>query len=325
MEIRGRLGEIATPVIGGLVVLLTLILVIGTAVKDPKPHDIAVAIVGPTAAVSQLRQGFAANAPGAFKFTTYDSDAAARAALDSRDAVAALILGQPPRLVVAGAAGEAVTSGVTAALTAAFKGQGTSLAVETVHPFQAGDAHGILLFFLVFATLVSSLLAGALAGLRIATRRGGLAAVIAFALSAGICGALAVAWLAEGYGEHLWEVMAITTLAAFAVAIVTTGLVRVIGAAGAALSALVLVLLGVISGGGPLGSELLPDAYRVIAPWLPAGPTYSALRGALYFSGVGVWGPVTLLSVYALLGIAVLALRRTPTGGVRRVTPATAS
>src|SRR4029077_4372928 len=100
-----------------------------------------VGIAGPPQAVQQMSAAFASNAPGAFHFTTYGSDADATAALDSRDIDAALILGSTPRLVVAGAAGDGTTGVITAAFTNVFKSQGTTLDIEVVHPFFAGDAH----------------------------------------------------------------------------------------------------------------------------------------------------------------------------------------
>lgn len=311
MENTKRLKEVFAPVVAGIFVLLTLIGVIGLAIRDPRPHEIPVAVAGPAPVVQQLTQAFAANAPGAFKISAYDSEASARSAVDAREAVAALVVAPSgPRMVIAGAAGDAVAGGVTAAFTSALKAQGATLVVETVRPFQAGDAHGLLLFFLVFATLLSSLIAGALGGLRVAASRRSIGAVIGFAIAAGVLGPVAVAWLAEGYGDRLWQVMALSALLAFAVASVTAGLARIVGPPGVALSALVLVLLAVISAGGPLGSEMLPDAYRAIAPWLPAGPAYSALRGAMYFDGAGVGGPVTLLLAYAVVGLLLMALRQ---------------
>jgi len=66
------------------VILLALIGLIGTAIKNPQPHDIQVGLVGPAQAVQQISGGFESKAPGAFQFTTYGSVAAARAAIDAR-------------------------------------------------------------------------------------------------------------------------------------------------------------------------------------------------------------------------------------------------
>src|ERR1700704_6076287 len=103
---RALMEKLAPPVVGGLVLLIALLGLIGTAIRDPHPHDIAVGLVGPAPALQQLSTAFAANAPGAFEFTTYSSEAAASAALDSREVDGVLVVGATPRLVVAGAGGD---------------------------------------------------------------------------------------------------------------------------------------------------------------------------------------------------------------------------
>lgn len=311
MSDRHALETTLGPVVAGLVLLLTLIGLLGTATHDPRPHDIPVGLSAPPALVAQLTGSFGAAAPGAFKFTTYDSEASARAAIDARDIAAALVVGPAgPRLIVAGAAGDAISGGVTAAFTGAFRAQNAQLAVEVVHPFQSGDPHGIGLFFLVLGILVSTVFATALIALRGRDQNAmtQIGMVITYAALAGICGALGTAWIVEGYGDKLWQVMALAGLLSLAVGSVTVACARAFGPAGVAISALVVVLLGLVSSGGPLGSELLPDAYRAMGPWMPAGQAYSALRGALYFDGAGVGGPLVVLAVWASVGIAGILL-----------------
>src|ERR1700746_2905175 len=105
-----RLAVLVRPVVGGLVLLVALLGLIGTAIRDPHPHDISVGLAGPAPAVQQISSAFTANAPGAFLFTTYGSESDARAALDSRAIDGALILGGPnPLLILSGAAGDAST------------------------------------------------------------------------------------------------------------------------------------------------------------------------------------------------------------------------
>jgi hypothetical protein len=179
------------PIVGGLLLMFALIGFIGTAIRDPHPHDIEVGLVGPAPAVQQISAAFATNVPGAFKFTSYGSEAGGRAALDSRAVVGVLVLGAGnPRLIVAGAAGDATTGVITAALTNVFAAQGGTLAVETVHPFASGDAHGLILFFVVVAVLVCSLVVQALMlarapGAGFAERIG---VVVGFAVLAGLVG-----------------------------------------------------------------------------------------------------------------------------------------
>lgn len=306
---RTKLEQTLRPLVGGLVILVTLIVLLGTAVRDPRPHDIAVGMVAPQPVADQLAQGFAQNAPGAFKFTTYATDADARTAVDKRDVVAALIVGQTgPTLVVAGAAGEAIAGGVTAAFTNVFAAQGQTLNAVTVHPFGTGDPHGIVLFFLLLATLISSVLVGALAALTAPDRRWTRIAtiVIAYAICAGIVGALTASWIANDYGDGIMGLMAVLALFSAAIGLMIAALARLFGAIGVGLGVLFVVLLGLVSSGGPLGSSFLPDAYRLIAPWLPVEPAFSAMRGVLYFGGAGIGTSVAVLAAWAMGGLVVL-------------------
>jgi hypothetical protein len=323
---RESIEPVARPIVAGLLLLVTLLLVLGTAIRDPRPHDLPVGIAAPPPMAQQVVQGFTQNAPGAFAFT-YASEPDALAALDRRDVAAALIVGPAgPRLVVAGASGDAIAGGITAAFTGAFHAQGTELPVEVVHPFSAGDPHGIVLFFLLLATLVSSVVVGALAALGTVDRSWTvpLGIVAVYAVSAGVVGTLAAVWLAGGYSDDVLPAMGIVALVSFAVAVVVAGLARLLGPAGVALGALVVVFLGLVSSGGPLGTAFLPDGYRAIAPWLPVAPAADALRGALFFGSAGIAAPLLVVAGWAILGVAVLAARDLVAPAGRRAALATA-
>jgi hypothetical protein len=307
---RQELEHWVRPIVAGLAVLVTLLLVVGAAVREPRPHDIPVGASGPPAAIDPILAAFGQNAPGAFTFTTYGSEAEALAAIGDRDIVGALIVGQAgPRLVVAGGAGDAITGAVSGAFSGAFEAQGVELPVDVVNRLPAGDAHGILLFFLVLATAIGSIVAGAATTLG-DRGRGWLGhglVLASYAVLAGIVGVGTAAWLADGYGEGTWAAMAIAILLALAVSLVVGAAARWLGAGGVALAAAIVVLLGLVSSGGPLGSAFLPDAYRAIAPWLPVGPAVEAMRGALAFDGAGLVAPVAILVGWAAIGIIGLA------------------
>jgi hypothetical protein len=290
------------------VLLVALVGLIGTAIRDPRPHDIPVGLVGPAPAVQQMSTAFGTAAPGAFLFSTYGSEVEARSALDSRAVDGVLVLGPSPRLIVAGAAGDASVGVITAAFTNAFKAQGATLAVETVHPFASGDAHGLILFFVVVAVLICSLITQAL--LSVTARQAGFAArlavVVTFAVLAGVTAMVTAAWIAGDYGSGFWLAIALVALGAAAIGAVVAGLARILGPAGIGVAGLFIVLLGLVSSGGPVGSQMLPDFYRTLAPWMPASPLYSSLRGALYFDGAGIAGPVAILSGWFVIGLALM-------------------
>src|SRR5712691_5100719 len=120
--VQERISLLVRPAVAGLLLLITFLGLVGTAIRDPRPHDIPVGLVGPPPAIQQISGAFAANAPGACEFTTYASEAGARAALASRAVDGVLVMGGPtPVLIVAGAAGDAHTAVITAAFSTAFK------------------------------------------------------------------------------------------------------------------------------------------------------------------------------------------------------------
>jgi hypothetical protein len=180
--------------------------------------------------------------------------------------------------------------------------------VETVHPFATGDAHGLILFFVVVAVLICSLAAQALLALnasqaQFAERVG---VVITFAVLAGITAMATASWIAGGYGSGFWLAVGVVALGSAAIGAVVAGLARIMGPAGVGLGGLFVVLLGLVTSGGPVGSQLLPDFYRALAPWMPAGPLYSALRGALYFDGARIAAPAAVLAGWLVAGLALM-------------------
>jgi hypothetical protein len=275
----------------------------------------------------QLTQAFGQNAPGAFAFTTFATETDALAAVDRRDVDAALVVG-PCRIAPRrrGSAGDAIAGGITAAFTGAFRRRGAELQVEVVHPYSAGDPHGIVLFFLLLATLVSSVVAGALAALGTTDRswtvparhRRGLRGERRRRRHArgGLARGRLRRWLARRDGGRRAALVRGRDRGRRAR--------RLLGPAGVAIGALVVVFLGLVSSGGPLGTAFLPDAYRAIAPWLPVAPAADALRGALFFGGSGLAAPLLVVAGWAILGVAVLAARDLFAPASRRAELATA-
>src|SRR5260370_12255270 len=201
--------------VGGLASVVVLIGLIGTAIKNPQPHDIPVGLVGHAPAVQQISSAFATAAPGAFQFTTYASEQDARAALDARTIDGVLVLGAGnPQLIVAGAAGDGAVGVITAAFTNVFKAQGKAITVETVHPFATGDAHALILFFVVVATLITTLASQAILlvtakavslGLR-------LGFIVVFGLLVGLTAMGMATWIAGGYADGVWAAAGLVPL-----------------------------------------------------------------------------------------------------------------
>lgn len=311
MENRSNaLESVLAPIAGGLVVLVALLGLIGTAIRDPRPHEIPVGVTGPAA--QQITDTFNTKTPGTFAFTIYDSEDQARGALGSRDVDAVLVVGGgAPRLIVAGAAGDAISGLTTAIFTAGFAAQGGQLTVEATHPFAAGDPHGLVLFFLVLATIISTFVSQVLLFVRARNARlsSWIGVTSGWAAVAGLAGVGSAAWIVGGYDTTAATAMAgLTALTALATGAVTAGLSRLLGAPGLGLAGLVVVLLDLISSGGPAGPQFLPDAYRWLSPWMPAGELFRSMSGVLYFDGYGVATPVLVLVAWLVTGLVLMLL-----------------
>jgi hypothetical protein len=310
----GRISRraVAAPLVGGLLILVALIGVIGTAVKNLQPHDISVGLVAPAPVIEQISRSFGSNAPGVFQFTPYPSEDAARTAIDNRSVDGVLVVGAGGwRLIVAGAAGDAVTGVITGAFTNAVRAQGQALQVETVHPFSNGDPHGLILFFLVLALLISTFVVGTTAGLR---KEVGLAVSLGlmalYAVLASLVGVGMATWIAGSYGSGVWSAIGLLALTSAAVATVVFGSARLLGPVGVGLAGLIVVLLDLVASGGPVGPQLLPDVYRWLAPGMPAGQLYSGLRGALFFNNAGIAQPIAVLASWLAAGLVLIGLSR---------------
>jgi hypothetical protein len=68
------------------------------------------------------------------------------------------------------------------------------------------------------------------------------------------------------------------------------------------------MVLSLVSSGGPVGSQLLPDFYRALAPWATAGQLYSALRGVLFFGGAALATPIEVLTGWLVVGMVLIGI-----------------
>jgi hypothetical protein len=94
------------------------------------------------------------------------------------------------------------------------------------------------------------------------------------------------------------------------------GLGALFGRAGAALGALLMVLVGNPLSGISSAPELLPEPAGALGQLLPPGAGGTLLRGTAFFDGAGAAAPLAVLAAWATLGLAALwlasARRRRP-------------
>lgn len=295
-----------------------------SALHDPRPHDLAVAVVAPAAEVAQLQHGLDTALPGGFALRRYADARSARHALEDQrvDGVYLASSGPAqPTLLVAGGGGATTTTALRTAFGAAAGARHQELRVADVAPLPAHDSRGLSAFFLVAGTSVGSLVFAAalffLGGHHHRTPlRVKLGLIAAFAAVAGLAVALDTDLVAGGLTGAFWSVAAIGALLAATVALITTAVVRWIGLPGVALCVLALMIFSLPASGGAVGPEFVPGFYRDVALVLPSHAALLALRGAVYFHDGGTTTPILILLAWATAGLSAIALahvvRRTP-------------
>jgi hypothetical protein len=319
LGIRGKLGPAAGFIVGTVVFAAVFVAVVVGAFHAPSPRGLPVGIVAPATVTGQVEEGLSHAAPGGFDLRIYGSEAAARSAITHNELDGALIdAGSSPRLLMAQADGTAVAQTVSTAFDAIAARSGQALTVTDVVPPLPRDSMALSPFFVVLGVLFPGLAAGVVSALLF--RRGRAARCVAALAVAAVGVGAAGAGIADGIAGlgHYLPLAGIITLFALAVAIPTAALARIRPPLAAA-ALLVFVVLGIPASGGPSGlAPFVPGFIRVLHPALPLGLATSAVRGAVYFGGYGVAGPLWTLATWALAGLAALTLvtARRPEPGV---------
>lgn len=330
-DARAALQKLGLPLLAGLALGLCFIGAYGFALHDPEPHDLPVAVVGAPQAQSAISTALAQHAPGAFSITAYASPDAAIAALRDQTVVGVYVTSRTssPTIVVAGANGQAVTAAVTNAFQGVAQANGQTASVQDIAPLPTADRQGLTTFFLLVGTILASfvfqvLLSVLAKGVPTAFRFGTMAL---FAVLLGLSGAVIVDPVLGALPNHFWQLVGMISLLSLAVTGVSGACQQLLGNAGTGLAALIVLIVGLSTTGGPIGTLFLPDAFRTIAPWLPAAAMLSALRSVIYFSNTDVTAPLLTTGAWAVggYGIAVLGAWLSARRGAAPTIPAAVS
>jgi hypothetical protein len=286
-----------------------------SAFHKPAPHDLPVGIVGSAAVTGQIEHALDGAAPGAFRFSSYDSGASATAGIAQRQIDGALIAsGANLRLLVTQAGGTGPEQALTGAFTAVAARSGRHLVVLDVVPPRASDSEALSSWFVVLSVLIPSLAAGSASALafRRARRTWAVGAPVAAAVVSGLVAAAIADGLA-GLG-HYAAIAGIVALFSLAVAAPTAVLSRIRPPL-VALAILAFIVFGIPVSGGPANlAGFTPGFLRALSPVLPLGVAASTIRNVVYFGGHDTTSYLWTLGAWALAGVAglilITALRR---------------
>jgi hypothetical protein len=113
-------------------------------------------------------------------------------------------------------------------------------------------------------------------------------------------------WLDVVEGGWLANAAALS-LTVLAVAALIVGLYALLGAPGAIVGALTMVLVGNPFSGVGSAPELLPEPAGTIGQLMPPGAGGNLLRSTGYFDGAAAGGHIAVLAAWTLAGVALLA------------------
>jgi hypothetical protein len=211
------------------------------------------------------------------------------------------------RLLVAQALGAAPTETVTTALRGVATASHKPASVQDLRPLPANDRRGLSPLFAVVATLIPSLVFGALLTLfgRALPARVRWAGVVGYAVLAGLVVALNVDVVIGALRGHFVGIAVVGCLLALAVGGAAHGLGHLGGPRGIVVAILLLMLLGVSSAGGAVTYQFEPGFYGAISQLLPPGAALTAIRNVQYFDWAATLAPLSVLAAWAFGGLVL--------------------
>ncbi len=305
------------PVLAAALGLSVLLGVLLTAFAWPAtnsaPHQVPIAVAAPGPAAGAVEQGLRQAGDDAFAVTSVQDRRAAVDLIENRDVYGAIVVSQGrPELLLASAASPAVAQLLQRAATGLAAGQPgvPPPTVTDVVPTPADDpgGHGLIAGALPMV-LGGIITAGALSRLAGSRRQRLVGIVTVSVLGGALMTGLLQGWLGALSGNYLANT-AVLTLVLAAIAAALLGLEWVLGLPGFVLGAAVLLLLGNPLSGLTSAPELLPTGWGALGQLLPPGAGGTALRSAAFFDGAQIGAPLTVLAVWLLVGVALLALPR---------------
>jgi hypothetical protein len=265
-----------------------------------EPRDLPFGLAGPVEELGSFQARLEAR-EGAYDIHLYDDQESAREAIEDREIYGAIVA-EPGglRLLTSSAASPTVA----ALLTEDFAGP--SVTVEDVVPADPDDPRGAAFSSMVLPLLLAGIVSGVII---IMLGRPGLGAIGILVAVAALTGLVTIAvvqgWL--GVIEGPWLLNAsVLSLGVLAIAAAVTGLAALIGRAGIAVMALLMVFVGNPWSGVPSAPELLPETAGFVGQLLPPGAGGQLLRSTAFYDGAGAGGQLAVLLVWIGLGLGAV-------------------
>jgi hypothetical protein len=270
-----------------------------------EPRDLPLGVAGPAQSTQAIEHELASR-PGTFDVHRYADERSARGAIEDRDVYGAIVATpEGSKLLTASAASPLIAN--TLRQHFALANGGAELPVVDVVPADPDDPRGSAFGSAVFPLILASVVAAVFV---VKAARPGLGAAAALVTACALGGLTAVAivqgWLGVVGGDWLVNagVLALTILA---IASFLVGLTWLLGNAGLALAAPLMILIGNPWSGISSAPELLPEPTGLVGQLMPPGAGGNLLRSTAFFDNGGAAGPLAVLLGWTALGLGAMA------------------
>ncbi|MGH9261605.1 MAG: hypothetical protein ACRD08_17200, partial [Acidimicrobiales bacterium] len=304
--------KLARVIVGLTLLLGVLVTAFAWPATNSEPNDVPIAVAGPGPVVDEVSGRLESAQPGAFDVLAVVDEAAARAAIEDRDVYGAIVADPSgaPEVLIASAASPVVAQllqQVAEAMAAGADGP-SGPAVTDVVPLPEDDPRGVGLIAGALPLVIGGIAVGVAMSLVITGvgRRIAGAAIVS-ATSGLLNAALLQYWLGSLQGNY-WANAAAIALVVAAMSFTMIGLHAVMGRAGLALGAAIMLLLGNPLSGLTSAPEMLPEGWGALGQLLPPGAGGSLLRSTAFFDGAGAGTPLLVLTAWIAFGLVLAAI-----------------
>lgn len=323
--LRTSTGKVVAIALALAAVVAVIVLAFSWPAVTAEPKDLPIAVAGPTEAVSAVEATVDERSPGAIAFTEVDDRDAAVEAIEAREAYGAIVLGTEPEVLTASAAGPAIAQllagvatqleeGVNAQAAAAAQAAGAPTApphidvpVTDTVPLADTDPRGTGLTAALFPLVLGGMLGGIAISIAIVGAMRRVAAVLIYSMAGGVTLAgIMQGWFGSLQGDY-WLNSAAIALALAAIAATITGFAALMGRAGIAVGAVVMLLFANPISAAAFPKEFLPVPWGEVGQWFPPGAAATLMRELSYFPAADMTFSWLVLAGWAAAGI-VLAM-----------------
>lgn len=190
-----------------------------------------------------------------------------------------------------------------------------TVAVTDVVPLADTDPRGTGLTAAMFPIVIGGMLGGIAISLAVIGAARRVAAVLAYAVAAGLLLAgILQGWFGALQGDF-WLNSAAIALALTAIAAPITGLVALLGRAGIPLGVVTFLLVANPISAAAIPVEFLPPPWGAIGQWFPPGAAATLLRDLSYFPAADATFPWLVLATWAAGGLALSLIGHFRTAG----------